>query len=462
MTKVKRARILAEKTKPYICKCGKAFATKDYLRKHTKNKTSPKRHDCPVDGCDFKCKLLYNMRVHMRTHTGEKPFACTVDGCGFKCTTSGSLRTHMMTHTGEKPFSCTIDGCDYRSNQSGNLCAHMRTHKGEKPFACTIDGCDFRSNQLGNLRRHMMTHTGEKPFACTIDGCDFKSNQLGNLRAHMRAHTGEKPFACMADGCGFKCTISGNLRRHMMTHTGEKPFSCTIDGCDYMCTTSRDLRTHMMTHTGKKPFACTIDGCDFRSTSSSGLRKHMRTHTLQGQIRRKKQENRVNKLLKEWGYTADPEVTINVSRNKCVEDTQRFYSRLDFTIVNCVNAMLILEVDEDQHLWYNLSCEFSRMSDIRASLVAAGYEIPIYWIRYNPNGKYHVGSDHVKIARPRREEALKAKMEELCSLEFVPEKQVNIHYMFYDLISNENGPSILMDSDFPEVLEECVTWHVSN
>ena len=369
---------------------------------------------------------------------------------------------HMMIHTGEKPFACTIDGCDYRSNHLGNLRKHVMIHTGEKPFACTVDGCDYRSNQSGNLRAHMRTHTGEKPFACTVDGCGFKCTTSGHLRKHMMTHTGEKPFACTIDGCDYRCTISGSLRRHMMTHIGEKPFSCTINGCDYRSTTPSDLRRHMMTHTGEKPFSCTVDGCSFKSNQSSNLSKHMVTHTLQGQIHRKRQENRVNELLKKWGYTADLEVTINVSRNNCVENTQRFYSRLDFTIVNCVNAMLILEVDEDQHLWYNLSCEFSRMSDIRASLVAAGYEIPIYWIRYNPNGKYHVGSDQVKISRPRREEALKAKLEELCSIEFVPEKQVNIHYMFYDLISNESGPSILTDCDFPEALEECVTWHVSN
>lgn len=186
----------------------------------------------------------------------------------------------------------------------------------------------------------------------------------------------------------------------------------------------------------------------------------MKTHTLEGQIRRKKQELRVTKILNEWGYTADPEVTINASRTNCVQDTQRYYSRLDFTIINCVNAVLILEVDEDQHTWYNISCEFSRMSDVRTSLLTAGYEVPIYWIRYNPNGKYHIGSEQVKTFRPKRELALKAKLEELCSPDFVPENQVNIHYMYYDLISKEIGPEIMTDTDFPEALTECVTWCV--
>lgn len=80
-------------------------------------------------------------------------------------------------------------------------------------------------------------------------------------------------------------------------------------------------------------------------------------------------------------YTVDCETTINALSGRCLTDTQRYFSRLDFIIVNCVNAICILEVDEDQHYWYNLSCEMSRMADVRASLALAGYTLPIYWIR---------------------------------------------------------------------------------
>lgn len=214
----------------------------------------------------------------------------------------------------------------------------------------------------------------------------------------------------------------------------------------------------MRIHTGQKPYSCTFPGCDYRSCRSGDLQTHATTHTPEGQIRRKKQENRVNEALKKWGYAADVETTINAANQNCLADTQRYYSRLDFRIVNCTSATLILEVDEEQHSWYNLSCEFSRMSDVRASLVKAGYELPIYWIRYNPNGKYRVGSKQVEIPTKERELALKEHLERLCDIAFVPNNEVNIHYMYYDLVSEQSGPEIMCDPDFPEAYKECTSW----
>ncbi|CAM9931294.1 unnamed protein product, partial [Ectocarpus sp. 4 AP-2014] len=171
-------------------------------------------------------------------------------------------------------------------------------------------------------------------------------------------------------------------------------------------------------------------------------------HSIEGQIRHKKQEDRVNKKLKEWGYIADCETTINALFGKCLTDTQRHFSRLDFRIVNCVNAICILEVDEDQHYRYNLSCEVSRMADVRASLAIAGYTLPVYWIRYSPCGKFRVGSKETKIMRPAREQVLKDHLDKICSPDLTPEKQENIHYLFYDLVSKKEGHEIMRDPDF--------------
>lgn len=99
------------------------------------------------------------------------------------------------------------------------------------------------------------------------------------------------------------------------------------------------------------------------------------------------------------------------------------------------------------------------MSDVRTSLMKAGYELPIYWIRYNPNGKYNVDFEEVKISREKRELALKAKLEELCSPEYKPKNEVSIHYMYYDLMSEEMGPEIMYDEAFPEVMREVVSWN---
>ena len=98
------------------------------------------------------------------------------------------------------------------------------------------------------------------------------------------------------------------------------------------------------------------------------------------------------------------------------------------------------------------------MQDVRAALVLAGYTLPIYWIRYCPNGKYFVGDEQIKIQRPQREEELRRHIDTICSPEFTPIRDTCIHYMFYNLISQDEGPKICIDDDFPRVMNEFVSW----
>ena len=350
-------------------------------------------------------------------------------------------------------YKCDHGDCKYKSSRSDALVVHKRIHTGEKKFKCDYENCKYRCSTFGGLISHKRTHTGLKPFKCDI--CGFFFSQSSSLVRHKRTHTGLKPFKC--DICGTNFSQSNSLIRHKRTHTGFKPFECDICGSKFAQTSN--LIVHKRTHSGCKPFVCGYEGCESKFSQSSHLVAHKKTHTIEGQIRRKTQENNLTKKLKEWGFSVYVETTINAKNTGCLNDTNRYYSRLDYHVINCTNAILLIECDEDQHAWYELSCEFSRMSDVRASLVTAGYELPIYWIRYNPNGKYHIGGERVKFHRPEREIALKAKLEELCSPEFVPDKQENIHYMFYDLMSEELGPEIMIESDFPEHLQDCVTWH---
>ena len=327
-----------------------------------------------------------------------------------------------------------------------------------KVYECGWKGCDLKFSRNYNLKKHNRTHTGEKPYSCDFEGCDSKFSQNSDLKSLKRTHTGEKPYSCDFEGCDLKFSVNSGLKRHKRTHTGEKPYSCDFEGCYFKCSRNDDLKSHKCTHTGEKPYSCDFDECDSKFSKKCALKRHKRTHTPEGQIRRKKQEDRVHKLLKNWGYIVDVETTIKAKSSNCLVDTNRYFSRIDFHVVNCTNMILLLECDEDQHNWYNLSCEFSRMSDVRASLVKAGYTVPIYWIRYNPNGKFHIGDEQVKTFRPQREIELKNHLEKICSPEFIPEKQVNIHYMYYDLISEETGPEIMMDVDFPGILKEFVSW----
>ena len=362
---------------------------------------------------------------------------------------------HKKKHT-EKKYDCKYANCGLKFSRSNHLVVHIRRHHTmERPFKCNYKDCESKFATSGELKSHKNIHTGVKTFKCDYEGCKYRCSQYGNLISHNRTHTGLKPFKC--DICGKTFSQAGSLTIHKRIHTNYKPYACDYENCKYKCSDLSTIIKHKRTHTGLKPFECDICGTKF--AQSGNLINHKKTHTIEGQIRRKTQEYNLTKKLKEWGFSVDVETTINAKRGTCLNDTNRYYSRLDYHVINCTNAILLIECDEDQHSWYELSCEFSRMSDVRASLVTAGYELPIYWIRYNPNGKYHIGSKQVNLDRPKREMALKAKLEELCSPDFVPDKQVNIHYMFYDLMSEELGPEIMIESDFPEHLQECVSWH---
>ena len=374
----------------------------------------------------------------------------------------------------KKIYKCKYADCGLYYSSYSHLEFHVRVHHtGEKPFGCDYKDCECKFAKYNHLEKHKQKHSYEKltvydifgeteiTHECKYATCGLKFSRYDRLKSHVRRfHTGETPFACCYKDCESKFATHSELIYHNLKHTGkkryiEKKYKCDHENCEAKFAAPSLLEKHKRTHTGERPFACDICGSRFSQDSNLGI--HRKTHTISGQIRRKTQENNLTKKLKEWGFSVDVETTINAKRGTCLNDTNRYYSRLDYHVINCTNAILLIECDEDQHSWYELSCEFSRMSDVRASLVTAGYELPIYWIRYNPNGKYHIGSKQVKLDRPKREIALKAKLEELCSPDFVPDKQVNIHYMFYDLMSEELGPEIMIESDFPEQLQDCVS-----
>lgn len=333
-----------------------------------------------------------------------------------------SPRVQKTRKPDKKKFPC--GECNYWAASQWKLAGHMRTHTGLRPFPCDIGDCKKRFALKGNLTKHQLRHQGYKPHSCSQ--CDYKSFAKKELTRHERTHSGEKPFACHI--CGFKCNAKANFEVHKKTH-GEKKHVCGFGGW-----------------------------CEFRTHYSDSLKSHKKTHTIEGQIRKKKQENRVNELLKEWGYTVDAELTISAKNSGCLTDTDRYYSRIDFVVINCTSAILILECDEEAHASYTLSCEFSRMADVQASLTKAGFTAPVYWLRYAPTGKYHIGGEQVKMHRPKREAALKKHLAKLCSPDFRPEHQVNVNYMFYDLESAASGPSIMLDSDFPAVMKPFVSW----
>ena len=426
---------------------------------------------CPIEWCPYRCKQKSNLKAHAATHLkirdttlppGGK-FECAWGKCQHAADTVAAMEMHMISHMGdnyrEEIFECTWPNCRHTTNKKHSMAVHMNGHTRETVFKCDEDGCDYEALRNYELMEHKATvHCDERNFPCTYPGCGYASKLKRYLLPHLRMHAEDKTFVCDFEQCKFATVYFTALMFHKRGHYEDKRYACDKDGCDYKCISPTSLNLHKMGHTGIYPFVCNFPGCWYKCGQRKDLTRHTVTHSLEAQTKRLKQDSRVYNKLLEWGYLVDRETVVNASRGGCVSGTLRHFSRLDFHIVSCTNVVLIVECDEMQHQWYNLSCEMSRMVDVRAALVLAGYTVPIYWIRYSPNGKYFVGDDQIKIRRPQREEALRRHIDTICSPDFTPTRDTCIHYMFYDLISQDEGPKICIDDDFPRVMNGFVSW----
>ena len=294
------------------------------------------------------------------------------------------------------------------------------------------------------------------------DFCNFKSTGSKDIKIHIRETHG---YICGFEGCPSIFIHRDDMIKHKNEHPDYVPYKCDVVDCSFQSDRKSTVDYHVLRHLGIKQFECPFGGCEDSFVRNSDLKSHAKTHSLERQASRRKEEAIIIKLLKEWGFSVDMELTINAKRKGCVSDTpDRHFSRIDFNIINCTNVILLLEVDENQHMWYELGCELSIMSDVESAitqyLTKDGHDpLPIYWIRYNPNGKYTIDGKKQIYDKTIRESCLKKHLEYLCSEEFVPSKKLYVHYMFYDLISIEEGPEIFLEDDFPEIKKQFCSWN---
>ena len=312
-----------------------------------------------------------------------------------------------------------------------------------KRYKCDFEGCDYSTNKKDHLEVHKRKHNGEKPYTCDFVECDASFARSGHLTIHKRIHTGEKPYKC--DQCDAAFARSHHLINHKRTHTREKPYKC--DECDASFARSHHLITHKRTHSGEKPYKCDFDGCDASFARSDHLKTHKNSmHTEEGQRRQKKSEHFTFSYL---------EKHIEIKREHQVDFSCNggTFCRLDGLSLhknkNGKAFIIAHENDEHQHEGYMISCDTRRMTEVRSVFIQDGNDIPLIFIRYNPDA-FRIDEELQKI---KKKDRLKRYVELVKELENSEEDMMplTIYYMYYDMIGDKL--EIFYDPDYPEELK---------
>lgn len=412
-----------------------------------------KRHICSFEPCQRSFTTASQLEYHLRTHAEDRPFVCEFQSCGARFSFPHVLAVHKRQHSGAKPYICPFEGCPAAFKQSAHLDKHKLVHTQEKVHNCDHAGCGAAFGRLDQLQSHSRKHSGARPYKCDFEDCGKSFGWLSNLKVHLKIHLNIRTFLCDREGCNAKFIESGALVKHKQMHAGIKPFACTFDGCNERFTQRVNLKVHMYLHTGERPHRCQAQDCDAAFTMSHELKRHIfHWHTVEGQVRKKQAEGQIFRLLQNNGILFKEQHHIDFTCMGADREGHRCF--IDFLIEvkgadGKTVGFIFLEVDEQQHTWYNVSCELRRMTDVHRTLVLEGNTFPVIFIRYNPHA-FSVNGRKRKITSVARQASL---INCIKSANF--ERPFSVQYMYYDVLGSQ--PQVFKHPEYDETFKSMVT-----
>lgn len=253
-------------------KCGKNFAEKSNLSKHTRIcslskdlKRSMMRYSC--DQCEYKCHEKSTMKRHQAKHSSNNFNSNTCSICGKNFSHRSTFLHHSKICGKPKDskrslmrFSC--NECEYKCFFKEGIRLHIQArHLVRDCESNKCSKCNKSYANRANLWRHLKI-------------CGLSKNLIGSLMV-----------SC--DYCPYKTVVKGNLIRHIkQKHLPRdyesnkcskcnKSYSCkaTLLSHSRVCGLSQDLKRSLM-------LSC--DYCEYKTLEKCNLAKHIKfIHLIQ-------------------------------------------------------------------------------------------------------------------------------------------------------------------------------------